>query len=202
MPLPAFRALLAEYAELMQGLPEPCFTLLKLKHQSAGQLVLVLQMASPAGLTRSEHGAHVGATGGPLYRRRSIMTLQYQTYWNNDAAPGDNQREPCLMQERAHVALINGLYGDVYRASGGTPDPAQDPTGTVDDCSVNDPDSGLGTHADGVLQLGLRRLIDGSAVLPRLCRSPGPMAAAKETGLAWDCGDGPLPVPGTFRMEP
>lgn len=59
MPLPAFRALLAEYAELMQGLPEPCFTLLKLKHQSAGQLVLVLQMASPAGLTRSEHGAHV-----------------------------------------------------------------------------------------------------------------------------------------------
>jgi hypothetical protein len=82
IPLPAFRALLAEYAELMQELPEPCFTLLKLNHQAAGQLALVLQLASPAGLMRS------GA------------------------------------------------------------------------------------------------------------------AAAMETGLAWDCGDGPLPVPGTFRMEP
>ena len=59
MPLSAFRSLLAEYAELMQVLPEPCFTLLKLNHQAAGQLALVLQLASHAGLTRSEHGLHL-----------------------------------------------------------------------------------------------------------------------------------------------
>lgn len=268
MPLPAFRVLLAEYAELMQVLPEPCFTLLKLNHQAAGQLALVLQVASPAGLTRSEHGLHVerqvdslkarfasiaptaplrtplmghlgrlqalppsqeaqqlttlevlqslhgsgpnqfgsyksaymnkafpddqveaihhwlqlvpqglqaddmkqsllqvDSYGGAINRvapdatavpqRRSIMKLQYQTYWNNDAAPCDNRREPYLQQERAHVDWINGLYADVYRASGGTPDPAQDPCGTVDGCYINDPDSALGSHADGRIDQAL-----------------------------------------------
>ena len=95
----------------------------------------------------------VAATAVP--QRRSIMKLQDQTDWNNDAALGDHQREPYLQQERAHVDWINGLYADVYRASGGTPDPAQDPSGTVDGCYVNDPDSALVTHADGRIDQAL-----------------------------------------------
>ena len=64
-------------------------------------------------------------------QRSSIMKLQYQTYWNNDSAPGESGRSPYSGQEKARLAWINGIYRDVYTAYGGTPDIA------------------LGTHADG-----------------------------------------------------
>ena len=41
------------------------------------------------------------------------------------------------------------MYGDVYSAYGGTPDPALDPTGTVDGCYYNYPDIDLGSHRRG-----------------------------------------------------
>jgi len=47
--------LLAEYADLVAGLPRTDFTLLKLNHVSNGQLGMMLQMAAPTGMTRREH---------------------------------------------------------------------------------------------------------------------------------------------------
>lgn len=46
MTQPAFRNLLEEYGDYMQCLPAHVFTLLKLNHSSAGQLGLVVQIAS------------------------------------------------------------------------------------------------------------------------------------------------------------
>ena len=262
MNLPAFHSLLAEYADLMLTLPEHIFTLLKLSHTANGQLGLVVQIASPAGMGWSDHcaraerdleglkkrfepiapstalvkplGGHIGrmhsvpasqeaqhltylealqtlngsgpnqfgkyksaymkkafptdqveaiynwlhvvpeglqasamaqsllqvdSYGGAINRiatdatavpqRSSIMKLQYQTYWNNDSAPGESGRSPYSGQEKAHLAWINGMYRDVYAAYGGTPDPARDPDGVVDGCYYNYPDIALGTHADG-----------------------------------------------------
>lgn len=265
MPLSSFRALLAEYAELMAELPDNAFTLLKLNHASAGQLGLVLQVASPQDTSHRAHclqaerhvealqarfarvarstpllrpfGGHPGhmhtlpaseqaqhltylealqtlngsgpnqfgkyksaymkqafpieqvdalhhwlqvvpegvdaddmkqsllqvdSYGGEINRRASdatavpqrssIMKLQYQTYWNNDSAPGTSHRPPYTTQEAAHVGWIDGMYRDVYAAYGGTPDPARDPHGVVDGCYYNYPDSALGTHADGGIE--------------------------------------------------
>jgi FAD/FMN-containing dehydrogenase len=67
MTLPSFRALLAEYAELMTDLPDNAFTLLKLNHVAAGQLGLVLQVASPPGTAHREHCLHA---------ERHVETLQ------------------------------------------------------------------------------------------------------------------------------
>ena len=298
MPLPAFRALLAEYVDLMQELPEHCFTLLKLNHQAAGQLALVLQVASPPVLSRAAAGAdlsrqvrrqvdslqarfgsiapavplrtplvgHLGrlqalppsmeaqqltylealqtlngsgpnqfgsyksaymtqafpdeqveaihhwlqvvpeglqaadmtqsllqvdSYGGAINRiapeatavpqRSSILKLQYQTYWTNDAAPGESEREPYLSQETAHVAWINGMYADVYRASGGTPDPAKDPSGTVAGCYYNYPDCALGTHANGRIDQALWLYF-----LDNFRRNPRNLVAVKRR---WDPGN-------------
>lgn len=268
MPLPAFRDFMAEYGDLMLSLPEPCFTLLKLNHQAAGQLALVLQVASQPGQTAEDHGrqverhlqairsrfrsiaptvplrsplvGHVGhlhalpasqaaqhltylealqtlngsgpnqfgkyksaymkqafpsdqldaihhwlqvvpkglqpdemkqsllqvdSYGGAINRvaadatavpqRSSIMKLQYQTYWSNDSAPGESGCSPYRQQELAHVDWINQMYADVYRAYGGTPDPARDSGGTVDGCYYNYPDAALGTHANGRIDQAL-----------------------------------------------
>lgn len=250
MPLVAFRALLAEYADLMLSLPDNSFTLLKLTHSASPQLGLVLQIASPPDMSWSDHrleaardvqriknrlgsiaptaplraplGGHVGwmrgvpasaeaqhltylealqtlngsgpnqsgkyksaymkqgfpieadmqqsllqvdSYGGAINRiaadatavpqRSSIMKLQYQTYWNNSSAPGQSGKPPYASQEKAHVDWINQMYHDVYAAYGGTPDPAKDPTGTVDGCYFNYPDVALGSHADGNIDQAL-----------------------------------------------
>jgi FAD/FMN-containing dehydrogenase len=89
-------------------------------------------------------------------QRSSIMKLQYQTYWNNDSAPGQSDRPPYSTQAEAHVGWIDRMYRDVYAAYGGTPDPARDRQGVVDGCYYNYPDSALGTHADGGIDHALR----------------------------------------------
>lgn len=268
MTLPAFRALLAEYAELMATLPDEAFTLLKLNHAANGQLGMIVQYASAAGTAFRTHcaqaerevsqlqarfarvaptrpllkpfGGHPGrmhavpasdsaqhltyleavqtlngsgpnqfgkyksaymkqafpieqvdaihhwlqvvpegvqagdmaqsllqvdSYGGAINRhapdatavpqRSSIMKLQYQTYWNNDSAPGESRRPPYAAQEAAHVGWVDGMYHDVYAAYGGTPDPARDAHGVVDGCYYNYPDSALGTHADGNVEHAL-----------------------------------------------
>ena len=151
MHLPAFHSLLAEYADLMLTLPDHIFTLLKLSHTANGQLGLVVQIASPAGMGWSDHCAinRIATDATAVAQRSSIMKLQYQTYWNNDSAPGESGRSPYSGQEKAHLAWINGMYRDVYAAYGGTPDPARDPDGVVDGCYFKYPDIALGTHADG-----------------------------------------------------
>jgi hypothetical protein len=77
------------------------------------------------------------------------MKLQYQTYWNNDSVPGNRNAAPYLAQAETHLTWLNDLYRAVYAEYGGTPNPANDTTGTVDGCYYNYPDSQLGTHANG-----------------------------------------------------
>jgi len=258
----AFRHFLDEYADLMQWLPENAFTLLKLNHRSHGQIGMVVQFASEAGISRVDHGSqvqvhldaieqrfasvaptaplrqplggHLGrmhtlpttaeaqqltylealqtlngsgpnqcgkyksaymnkpfppeqvdaiyhwlqvepndvspgemrqsllqvdSYGGAINRvpsdatavpqRQAIMKLQYQTYWSNSAPAGQADQFPYRQQEQAHLDWINGMYADVYRRYGGTPDPASDPDGVVAGCYYNYPDVVLGTHQDG-----------------------------------------------------
>lgn len=88
-------------------------------------------------------------------QRSSIMKLQYQTYWNNASPPGGPLSPDDAKQTQAHLDWINGFYFDVYADMGGVPDPARDPSGTVDGCYFNYPDSVLGTHADGEIDRAL-----------------------------------------------
>ena len=82
-------------------------------------------------------------------QRSSIMKLQYQAYWNNAAEPGQADKSPYREMAQGYLDWINKFYTDVYVAMGGTPDPAKDPSGTVDGCYYNYCDSVLGTNEDG-----------------------------------------------------
>jgi hypothetical protein len=82
-------------------------------------------------------------------QRSSIMKLQYQAYWNNDAEPGQADQKPYREMAQAYLDWINKFYAEVYFATGGTPDPRKDPSGTVDGCYYNYCDSVLGTNEDG-----------------------------------------------------
>lgn len=88
-------------------------------------------------------------------QRQSIMKLQYQTYWNNDAPAGESDKPRYRSQEQAHLLWIQGFYADVYARYGGTPDPARDPDGVVAGCYYNYPDVDLGSHADGRIDQAL-----------------------------------------------
>jgi len=85
----------------------------------------------------------------PVPQRSSIMKLQYQTYWLNDSRPGESGQPPYSAQAEAHLRWIDDFYRDVYAEYGGTPDPARDPTGTVDGAYYNYADSALGSHERG-----------------------------------------------------
>ena len=262
LDLRGFARLLAEYADMVEGMPEGNFSLLKLNHVASGQLGMTMQLTSPAGTSLGEHvGAAEGAVeharmrfaqvarpvplvrplaghpafmstaptsqsaqhltylealqtlngsgpnqfgkyksaymakpfppeqveaifdalhqvpdgltpldmtqsllqvdsyGGAVNRRApdatavpqrsSLLKLQYQTYWNNDSEPGRASELPYRQQSEAHLAWINDFYRAVYADCGGTPDPARDPSGTVQGCYVNYPDCDLGAHETG-----------------------------------------------------
>jgi hexose oxidase len=85
----------------------------------------------------------------PVPQRSALLKLQYQAYWNNDSASGQADQAPYAAQAAAYLGWINPFYAAVYAAYGGTPNPANDPTGTVAGCYYNYPDDVLGTHADG-----------------------------------------------------
>jgi hypothetical protein len=110
-----------------------------------GQMAQSLLQVDSYGGAVNEHSPR--ATAVP--QRSSIMKLQYQTYWDNDSEPGQSRTTPYQEQSAAHPDWIRGMYGDVYSAYGGTPDPALDPTGTVDGCYYNYPDIDLGSHRRG-----------------------------------------------------
>ncbi|KZK85213.1 FAD binding domain protein [Pseudovibrio sp. Ad13] len=86
----------------------------------------------------------VSSTTTPIAQRSSIMKLQYQTYWDNDAAIGQDNKQ----LEKAHVGWINEMYTDVYAKYGGFPDPRSDPDDIVDGCYFNYPDSCLGVNGE------------------------------------------------------
>ncbi len=91
----------------------------------------------------------VASNATAVPQRSSIMKLQYQAYWNNASQPGQAHHAPYQQQGQAYIDWINQFYAQVYAAYGGTPNPANDPTGTVDGCYYNYPDDVLGTHASG-----------------------------------------------------
>ena len=114
---------------------------------------------TPAGANLSQALVQVDSYGGEINKRSStatavpqrssIMKLQYQTYWNNDSVPGNRNAAPYLAQAETQLTWLNDLYRAVYAQYGGTPNPANDTTGTVGGCYYNYADSQLGTHAHG-----------------------------------------------------
>ena len=87
--------------------------------------------------------------------RSSIMSMQFQTYWNNNSAPGEASLGPAGDQQRAHLLWIRDIYRSTFASSGGTPNPLRDPAGIVDGCYYNYPDTDLGTAPDGRLEQAL-----------------------------------------------
>jgi len=98
----------------------------------------------------------VSSTATAVPQRSSILKLQYQTYWNNDCPAGGHQTPANKAQAQAHLDWINHFYAAVYAECGGTPDPARDPSGTVDGCYFNYPDVVLGSYAQGDVNHALR----------------------------------------------
>jgi hypothetical protein len=64
-------------------------------------------------------------------QRTSILKLQYQTYWADEA------------NDSYHLNWIRGFYTEVYQNTGGAPDPRQDSLDNVDGCYYNYPDADL-----------------------------------------------------------
>lgn len=76
-------------------------------------------------------------------QRSSILKLQYQAYWT------DPSKDPAML------GWIRGFYTQMYKSSGGTPNPALDKTNNVDGCYYNYPDVDLNEYGgrEGALQL-------------------------------------------------
>jgi hexose oxidase len=111
----------------------------------------------PAGLTEDDmqesllqvdtYGGQVNETdpqATAITHRASILKIQYQTYWST---PENDEK---------HLAWIRGFYADMYQHMGGTPNPNEDPTGTVEGCYYNYPDidlNGPGNDKEPALRL-------------------------------------------------
>jgi FAD/FMN-containing dehydrogenase len=98
----------------------------------------------PDGLTKSDMAQsllQVDSYGGmintvapnatAIAQRDSIFKLQYQTYWIHEK------------DDAAYLSWIRDFYSDVYKNTGGTPNPYLDETNNVDGCYYNYPDSDL-----------------------------------------------------------
>lgn len=62
-------------------------------------------------------------------QRDSILKIQYQTYWEDEA------------EDAKHLAWIRGMYRDIYASTGGVPAPVED--ANTDGCFINYPDIDL-----------------------------------------------------------
>ena len=58
----------------------------------------------------------VSATETAIPQRRSIMKLQYQTYWFNATRPGQPPSREARAQADAHLRWIDRFYSEVYAA--------------------------------------------------------------------------------------
>ncbi len=126
----------------------------------------------------------------PIPQRSSIMKLQYQSYWNNSSPVGRGDSAPYRVQSDAHLRWMRDFYTDVYAAYGGTPDPQRDPSGTVDGCYYNYPDSDLGTHAGGDVEQALRLYFGDN-----LRRNPRNLVTVKRRWDPQDFFHGPQSIP-------
>lgn len=93
----------------------------------------------------------VDPTATAIAQRNSILKLQYQTYWTY--AENDD----------AYLGWIRDFYGAVYVNTGGTPNPALDPTDNVDGCYYNYPDVDLNKLVgdEGALRLYFLHNLEG-----------------------------------------
>jgi hexose oxidase len=94
-----------------------------------------------------------------VWQRSSIFKLQYQTCWQ-DLLSGNG------VNGHVYIGWVNDFYGEVYAAAGGIPDPAKDPTDTVDGCYINYCDSDLNAYG----QTTMLKLYYGGNV-PRLVKA-------------------------------
>ncbi len=95
----------------------------------------------------------------PIPQRSSILKLQYQSYWDNDCAVGEDNPA----QQAAHVDWLNRMYTATYADYGGFPDPKRNPPGRdeVDGAYFNYPDVFLGTNdAQGPENPGIEFALD------------------------------------------
>ncbi|MFC7400330.1 FAD-binding protein [Chelatococcus sp. GCM10030263] len=83
----------------------------------------------------------VASNASAIPQRSSIMKIQYQTYWFEDSDEGANS---ALAQ--ANMSWLKTMYARIYSGYGGTPDPVEDRTGTVDGCYFNYCDTDLGVN--------------------------------------------------------
>ena len=74
-----------------------------------------------------------------VWQRSSIFKLQYLTYCQTPKWQRPERR-------RLYIGWINDFYREVYAATGGVPDPAKDPTDTVDGCYINYCDTALNAY--------------------------------------------------------
>ncbi len=88
-----FRRLLAEYADWVAEMPGLQFSLLKLNHVAAGQVMMILQIASDPGVGRDAHLTQVGRTVTAAQKRFSSAAR---------VAPGQQ-----LVQ---HLTLLEALW--------------------------------------------------------------------------------------------
>ncbi len=107
---------------------------------------LTLQDMSQCLLQVDSYGGRVNTVppaDTPIYQRSSIMKLQYQAYWTEEA------------NDQAYLSWMHKFYEEVYKDTGGIPNPAADPTNNVDGCYYNYPDSDLNQYGglEGALKL-------------------------------------------------
>lgn len=131
----------------------------------------------------------VASNATAIPQRSSILKLQYQTYWDNDSAIGED--DPA--QAAAHLDWINTMYSYAYSEYGGFPDPRNDPSGTVDGCYYNYPDRDLGVN--GVSSPG----IDNAMYLyfkDNFAEAPQNLASIKKrwNPMNWFNGEQSIPI--------
>ncbi len=80
-----------------------------------------------------------GATA--VWQRDSIFKLQYQTYWPI-VRDGDQANSAGAL----NLWWIRDFYADIYSATNGIPDAAEDASGQVDGCYINYPDVDLNLY--------------------------------------------------------
>lgn len=73
----------------------------------------------------------VGPTDTAVPQRSSHMKIQWQTYWTNS------------QDDELYLTWIRNVYTEFFKEMGGTPNPENDPTNSVDGCYYNYPDTDL-----------------------------------------------------------
>lgn len=95
-----FRTLLAEYADWVEQMPGRQFSLLKLNHVAAGQINLILQIASEPGSTQESHLAKAGAA----------VTAAQRRFTHVAAIPGSSRSVRPGHQTVQHLTFLEALW--------------------------------------------------------------------------------------------